>query len=547
MARSPEEHSEAPETETGGSIEPVAGRHVILGDIAGERLPQEGWVVLAGPKTLSVRTNPPFEMGARLFVEFPVSLPGGLERTTVIRGEVLAARADEDGAILDIHWHLMMDAAVGGAAASMSREEAALLISLTQDELKQAGETGALPLAANLQSLLNTRDTPPARRLRRYAIVGAAGLLVGVLLVFLFAPDARREFRGGDVRGWDGVTARALEDQTAHHEDGLLGGTPPHDEGTSRRAVLSFETGPYVWGPGDWVRLEVPAVLEPRLEETTPPDPGPLFAPIGWVLATMRPLPMVSGNGQRSTQAPAFIVSELLSPAGQASGDSRSTREEPAQADASPASPGSVPDGPPAERARANDVEGAAEESTPAILNAPPYSSETRVDTAPGGAASAELRGDTGHEPEHRAAGLTEEPSALAMNHAPERVTITVSKSEHTLTIEFDGEVAAQFPVGLGHADTTPEGEFTIANKITNPDWFDRGRVVKAGDPENPLGKRWMGLGTDGRATSYGIHPTNEPESIGADMSRGCIRMRPEDAETVFRLCPVGTVVCIKP
>lgn len=105
----------------------------------------------------------------------------------------------------------------------------------------------------------------------------------------------------------------------------------------------------------------------------------------------------------------------------------------------------------------------------------------------------------------------------------------------------------AEFPVGLGRHNATPEGDFAIASKVMNPDWSDRGRIVKAGDPENPLGKRWMGLGAGERATSYGIHPTNQPDSIGADMSRGCIRMRPEDAETVFRLCPVGTLVCIEP
>lgn len=115
------------------------------------------------------------------------------------------------------------------------------------------------------------------------------------------------------------------------------------------------------------------------------------------------------------------------------------------------------------------------------------------------------------------------------------------------MTIHFDGAPVAEFPVGLGRNNATPEGDFKIASKVTDPDWSDRGRIVKAGDPENPLGKRWMGLGTGERTTSYGIHPTKEPESIGADMSRGCIRMRPEDAEKVFGLCPVGTCVCIVP
>lgn len=120
-----------------------------------------------------------------------------------------------------------------------------------------------------------------------------------------------------------------------------------------------------------------------------------------------------------------------------------------------------------------------------------------------------------------------------------------ISKRDYVLTVYRDGEPLRRFPVGLGHNDATPGGAFYIANRITNPDWFDRGRVVKAGNPENPLGSRWMGLGNDSGPTSYGIHPTNEPESIRANRSRGCIRMRPTDAEALFDLCPVGTPVFI--
>ena len=99
--------------------------------------------------------------------------------------------------------------------------------------------------------------------------------------------------------------------------------------------------------------------------------------------------------------------------------------------------------------------------------------------------------------------------------------------------------------MGLGHEDLTPEGDYEIVNKITEPDWYHRGETVRAGDPRNPLGKRWMGLGSGDTASSYGIHPTQDPDSIGKPSSRGCIRMRPEDAETIFRVCPIGTPVRI--
>jgi len=43
----------------------------------------------------------------------------------------------------------------------------------------------------------------------------------------------------------------------------------------------------------------------------------------------------------------------------------------------------------------------------------------------------------------------------------------------------------------------------------------------------------------------YGIHGTDEPMSIGQSASHGCVRLRNEDIETLFRVVPIGTVVYI--
>jgi len=43
----------------------------------------------------------------------------------------------------------------------------------------------------------------------------------------------------------------------------------------------------------------------------------------------------------------------------------------------------------------------------------------------------------------------------------------------------------------------------------------------------------------------YGIHGTDVPTSIGRNASHGCVRVRNEDAELLFRIVPVGTVVYI--
>lgn len=124
-------------------------------------------------------------------------------------------------------------------------------------------------------------------------------------------------------------------------------------------------------------------------------------------------------------------------------------------------------------------------------------------------------------------------------------VIIVIDEGAFVLTIIKDGRAVRCFPVGLGRDHATPSGFFRIAQKITDPDWFNGKETIKAGDSRNPLGKRWMGLVAGDAATSYGIHPTRDPQDIGRPSSRGCIRMRPEDAETVFRLCPSGTPVLI--
>jgi L,D-transpeptidase catalytic domain len=54
------------------------------------------------------------------------------------------------------------------------------------------------------------------------------------------------------------------------------------------------------------------------------------------------------------------------------------------------------------------------------------------------------------------------------------------------------------------------------------------------------LGTRRLDLG-DG----YGIHGTDEPESIGHSVSHGCVRMRNEDVEKLYPMVAVGTPVYI--
>jgi lipoprotein-anchoring transpeptidase ErfK/SrfK len=125
-------------------------------------------------------------------------------------------------------------------------------------------------------------------------------------------------------------------------------------------------------------------------------------------------------------------------------------------------------------------------------------------------------------------------------------IEVRIDRARFTLTVLRGGVPMRAFAVGVGENGATPSGRFGIANKLTDPGWYNRGNVVPAGDPTNPIGHRWMGLGGDEGATSIGIHPSAESVSIGAGVSQGCIRMWPEDAESLFRLCLVGTRVTVE-
>ncbi|MBS3785778.1 MAG: L,D-transpeptidase family protein, partial [Gammaproteobacteria bacterium] len=48
-----------------------------------------------------------------------------------------------------------------------------------------------------------------------------------------------------------------------------------------------------------------------------------------------------------------------------------------------------------------------------------------------------------------------------------------------------------------------------------------------------------------GKKKTYLIHGTNEPRGIGMRVTSGCIRMFPEDVESLFGRVPVGTTVQI--
>jgi len=118
---------------------------------------------------------------------------------------------------------------------------------------------------------------------------------------------------------------------------------------------------------------------------------------------------------------------------------------------------------------------------------------------------------------------------------------VFVDKSQNVLFLKNGDEVLKIYKVSTGTNNSTPVGKFKITSKLVDPVWFNKGIVVPSDSPQNVLGSRWMGFDTPG----YGIHGTVDPETIGQQVTAGCVRMRNADVEEIYSLLPLGTEVVI--
>src|SRR5215467_9647946 len=144
-----------------------------------------------------------------------------------------------------------------------------------------------------------------------------------------------------------------------------------------------------------------------------------------------------------------------------------------------------------------------------------------------------------------KAAKAAEAP-AVSEEEEGEQITLSrfilISIPDRQLALVDDGKVIKTYPIAVGaNGSPSPQGDFTIISRISNPSWTHKGQVVPPGK-NNPVGSRWMGLSLKG----YGIHGTNAPRSIGQAASHGCIRMGKKDIEELFTLVRVGDTVAVR-
>jgi lipoprotein-anchoring transpeptidase ErfK/SrfK len=137
---------------------------------------------------------------------------------------------------------------------------------------------------------------------------------------------------------------------------------------------------------------------------------------------------------------------------------------------------------------------------------------------------------------------------AFSGRHAPG--TVVVSTSQRRLYYVLGGGQAIQYGVGVGREGFAWAGTKTVTMKKEWPDWRPPAQMLKrrpdlprhmAGGSDNPLGSRALYLGS----SLYRIHGSNEPETIGAAVSSGCIRMTNRDVQDLYDRVRVGTKVVV--
>jgi L,D-transpeptidase ErfK/SrfK len=124
---------------------------------------------------------------------------------------------------------------------------------------------------------------------------------------------------------------------------------------------------------------------------------------------------------------------------------------------------------------------------------------------------------------------------------------------------QFKGDstslAVSTYPIGVGTEERpSPIGQMYVARKATRPTWHVPASIAedhrKKGDPlpakvlpgpQNPLGEYALYLSK----STYLIHGTNKPASIGLRATNGCIRLYPEDVKKLYENTPVKTPVSI--
>ena len=183
----------------------------------------------------------------------------------------------------------------------------------------------------------------------------------------------------------------------------------------------------------------------------------------------------------------------------------------------------------------------------PAYQQQPSYPAQAPMPMAPQPAMRQEA--DTG-DASHAAFNPVFEKQMVEYHGKESAGTIIVdTPNKFLFLVQGDGK-ALRYGIGVGRPGFTWSGVKQVSAKKEWPDWTPPPEMLvrrpdlprhMEGGPQNPLGARAMYLGS----SLYRIHGSNEPWTIGTNVSSGCIRMRNEDVIDLYGRVNVGARVVV--
>jgi lipoprotein-anchoring transpeptidase ErfK/SrfK len=141
--------------------------------------------------------------------------------------------------------------------------------------------------------------------------------------------------------------------------------------------------------------------------------------------------------------------------------------------------------------------------------------------------------------------------------------TIVVDVQNRFLYFVEGSGRAIRYGIGVGRQGFSWSGTATVRDKQEWPDWYPPKEMIERkpelmrqvstlqsgvgvpGGPTNPLGARALYLWQGNKDTLYRIHGTNEPWTIGTNVSSGCIRMLNQDVIDLYQRTQLGAKVVV--
>lgn len=147
---------------------------------------------------------------------------------------------------------------------------------------------------------------------------------------------------------------------------------------------------------------------------------------------------------------------------------------------------------------------------------------------------------------------LEEEPPLSQIDR--KGTVVRIDKAKHKLELFENGRLVKEYRVAVGKNTgdkqrvgdmRTPEGEFPVQQIQDASGWSHDFRDGK-GVIKGAYGPLFIRLKTPGWK-GIGIHGTHDPNSIGTNVTEGCIRMHNEELREFVRKIDIGTTVIIAP